>query len=185
MHCHPENTEALPKSWCSVVGAQLPHPQALRPFIPVSCHQLLVQQLQHRIPKALFCFQRDGNGCFVGGFGGELPIKWPKVLLGWRFLHSGKPLEPLLFPPLNTTKEKSGRQGGSGDLWGDSKHPSGTLSAHPGHVPSTSPRALLGRQPDIQPFSLLQPQLPTLPECPNAWIFFPLAGDTAAPGPCY
>lgn len=81
------------------------------------------------------------------------------MLLRWRFLRSGKPLEPLFF--LNI-REKAGCGEGVG-IWGGFQTSPRSLFAHPGHV--------LDRQPDTEPCSLLQPQLPTPPECPNAWIF--------------
>lgn len=119
-------------------------------------------------PKLCFAFGEMGTDVlWKGRVWGELPIKWPKVLLGWRRSHRGEPLEP----PFPTIRYNHGKEREAGREWGFQTSP----SAHRGHVPSTSPRALPDRQPDIHPCSLLQPQLPTPPERPNAWIF-PLGG---------
>lgn len=67
-----------------------------------------MQQLQQSVPKALFCFWRDGNGCFVEG---DLPIQCSS---DGDFCAVGNLWNPFFFK----YKGKSGMWGGSGDLGG-------------------------------------------------------------------
>lgn len=176
MCCHPENTEALPKSWCGVVGVHLPHPRALHrrvlaPTAPAPHSQSFVLLSERR--ERMFCGRVRG---------GESPIKWPKVPLRWRFLHGGKPLEPLLSPPLNTTftplrKRARGREGVR-ICGGDSKHPPGTplCPSSALHVPASLP-GQTARHPTLHPPPA--PAANTTRVSQRLDFFFPLAGDTA------
>lgn len=95
-----------------------------------------------------------GTDVFWKGRGrGKLPIQWPEVLLRWRFLHSGKPLEPLF----STIKYNQGKEQGAGREWG-SERGSQTSPRDPLCPSRPCPLPVPpDRQPDIHPCSLLCP----------------------------
>lgn len=160
-------------AWCGGSPASTsPSSQTLHPHVPAPTARAAAPA-PHSQSFVLLSERWERMGTDVlwkGRVQGELPMKWPEVLLRWSFLHSGKPVEPLFS---STIKYNQGKQRELGREWESARglrtsptEPLWPSRACPLHVP-LSPPGQTARHSALQP--------PPAPAANTARIF-PLGG---------